>query len=374
MGRDTFVAPSKANKKAVPDILGAIFADKGRPTQVAISQIRTDGGTQMRAGLDDSTVFEYTQAMIGSGGWGDFPAVIAYHDGAAYWLADGFHRVAAFKDGFPDATKTIPVEVRAGTRRDAILHAAGANAVHGLRRSPDDKRRTVETLLRDEEWAAWSDNEIARRCHVSPTFVGTVRKSSLSTVDSEKSAQRTYTTKHGTTATMQTANIGKPAPAVLNTAPRAPRVDDGYDEVRVTQPIVYTYEEVRRIAGEHIARGVAARKPDDEAIEHPLDCYEDPDFEAEWHDPGTEAPDFAAMAKQDAETLERIQWPARMRDLWELQNWLKITKTDKVREYQKLTGREVSAALVVGLDYMIQRLEEAMDAFQVEVEAKHVNQ
>jgi hypothetical protein len=38
-----------------------------------------------------------------------------------------------------------------------VLHSAGANAMHGLRRTNADKRRTVMLLLQDEEWAAWSD-------------------------------------------------------------------------------------------------------------------------------------------------------------------------------------------------------------------------
>lgn len=185
--------------------------------QIPISSIRTDGGTQMRAELDDDTVFEYTQVMAAANGWGTFPAVVAYYDGSTYWLGDGFHRVQAYLDAFPASADSVPCEVRSGTRRDAILHAAGANSDHGLRRTQADKRRAVETLLRDAEWAAWSDNEIARRCNVSPSTVGTVRKSlSLSNLDSEKPAaapaERTYTTKHGTQATMSTGSIGKSKP------------------------------------------------------------------------------------------------------------------------------------------------------------------
>ncbi|MGT2479599.1 hypothetical protein ACU4GR_13540 [Methylobacterium oryzae CBMB20] len=35
----------------------------------------------------------------------------------------------------------LPCEVRQGGLRDAILHSAGANAAHGLRRTNADKRR-----------------------------------------------------------------------------------------------------------------------------------------------------------------------------------------------------------------------------------------
>jgi phage portal protein BeeE len=62
----------------------------------------------------------------------------------------------------------------------------------------------IETLLGDEEWGKWSSREIARRCGVADSFVGDLKKSlQLNCSD------RTYTTKHGTVATMNTANIGR---------------------------------------------------------------------------------------------------------------------------------------------------------------------
>lgn len=39
-----------------------------------------------------------------------------------------------------------------------------------------DKRRAVETLLRDEEWSKWSDREVAKRAGVSHLFVANLRK------------------------------------------------------------------------------------------------------------------------------------------------------------------------------------------------------
>jgi hypothetical protein len=58
---------------------------------------------------------------------------------------------------------TIAADVRPGGQREAILHSVGANAKHGWRRSNEDKRKTVLTLLNDPEWAQWSDREIGRR-------------------------------------------------------------------------------------------------------------------------------------------------------------------------------------------------------------------
>ncbi len=208
----------------------ALATDRPDVQEIPVYEIRANGGTQMRAGLNQETVREYQewlQGLLDQGNLAQMPPIIVYYDGTDYWLADGFHRLAAWQHaGFAAGPLklTIPAEVKAGTRRDAILHAAGANAAHGLRRTPADKWRAVESLLVDDEWSKWSDREIARRCHVSPTFVGQVRAKLGDPdrpqhappplpvtvhMDSETPAQRTYTTKHGTTTTMNTANIGR---------------------------------------------------------------------------------------------------------------------------------------------------------------------
>jgi len=185
--------------------------------QLKLTQIKTDGGTQPRAGLDQFVIDDYAQAMAGGA---TFPPVVVFYDGANYWLADGFHRAKATGQA---GLEMVEAEVRQGTRRDAVLFSVGANATHGLRRTNADKRRAVETLLTDGEWSRWSDNEIARKCAVSQHYVSNLRPLFTQNVLSE----RTYTTKHGTVATMNTASIGKspspstppPAPLVVNPAP-----------------------------------------------------------------------------------------------------------------------------------------------------------
>lgn len=163
---------------------------------VEIHKIRRDGGTQSRAALNEATVAEYAEAMADPATV--FPPVIVYFDGLEYWLADGFHRLAAWERiGRTD----IPTDIRQGDRRAAILHSVAANSAHGLRRTNEDKRRAVLTLLEDTEWSTWSNREIARRCAVSEGFVRSLR--------TERSDDPvSYTTKHGTTATMNTAKIG----------------------------------------------------------------------------------------------------------------------------------------------------------------------
>jgi ParB-like chromosome segregation protein Spo0J len=43
---------------------------------------------------------------------------------SSYYLADGFHRVAAAKSV---NLEELPAEIRVGTKREAMLYACGAN-------------------------------------------------------------------------------------------------------------------------------------------------------------------------------------------------------------------------------------------------------
>lgn len=169
---------------------------------IELNKIKIDGGTQQRAELNQSVVDEYAEAYQSGV---KMPPIVVFFDGASYWLADGFHRYFGAKSA---GLETILEEVIPGTVRDAILYSLKANDTHGLRRSNADKRKSVMTMLEDAEWSKWSDSQISKACAVSPTTVGTLR-ASLSNLESDNSGKRTYTTKHGTTATMQTANIGK---------------------------------------------------------------------------------------------------------------------------------------------------------------------
>lgn len=168
-------------------------------TNMNIADIRVNGGTQSRAAINQEVASDYAD-LVRAGAV--FPPVTVFFDGVSYWLADGFHRYEAHVSA---GAYEIAADIRQGTQRDAILFSVGANASHGLRRTNDDKRRAVLTLLNDAEWSKWSDREIARACGVSQPFVSGIRPRLTENVISEA---RTYTTKHGTTATMNTANIG----------------------------------------------------------------------------------------------------------------------------------------------------------------------
>ncbi len=167
---------------------------------IELSKVRIDSKTQPRAELNQDTIAEYAEAYKSGA---NLPPVTLFFDGSSYWLADGFHRYNAARDA---GRTTIYEEIIPGTLRDAILYSLSANSKHGLKRSNADKRKAVQTLLDDPEWSKWSNEKIASVCVVSPHTVADIKKSRSANAESEAV---TYTTKHGTTAIMNTANIGR---------------------------------------------------------------------------------------------------------------------------------------------------------------------
>ena len=127
-------------------------------------------GTQARVSLSQTVIREYAEAMTEGE---TFPPIDLYFDETTYWLADGFHRVAAAKVA---GLLAMAATVHPGGQREALLHALGANETHGHRRTDADRRHAVELLLADPEWRAWSDREIARQCHVSHMLINRVRR------------------------------------------------------------------------------------------------------------------------------------------------------------------------------------------------------
>ncbi len=191
---------------------------------ISIETISINGGTQARTEINQSIVSEYAEALKHGA---TFPPVVVFEDGASIWLADGFHRFHAHKAA---GLTEIDCDLRTGTQREAVLFSLSANASHGLRRTNEDKRKAVMTLLNDAEWSAWSARNIANVCGVSSTFVDGI-KSSLQTVCSDKKAEVTYTAKSGAISTMNTANIGK------NVA--TPKPEEHKKPAPVVNPVAY---------------------------------------------------------------------------------------------------------------------------------------
>lgn len=145
-----------------------IASNEGR--SLPLDEISTDGGTQLRERISQTVIEDYATLMIAGV---KFPPGTVFHDGEFYWLADGFTRLEAAKRA---GLKELPFDIRAGSLRDAILFAAGANANHGVPRSNADKRKAVAAVLSDPDWSKKSDRWIAEVCNVSHPLVALVRE------------------------------------------------------------------------------------------------------------------------------------------------------------------------------------------------------
>lgn len=141
-------------------------------TCLALSDIIVDSEIQQRVnGLDPATVNDYAEKYENGV---EMPPVVAFQDkDESIYLADGFHRYAAQE---LLGRESIDVDLRKGTRRDAILFACAANSSHGLRRTNADKRKAITTLLKDATWAKRSDRWIADKVGVGHQLVGDARK------------------------------------------------------------------------------------------------------------------------------------------------------------------------------------------------------
>ena len=131
--------------------------------KIQIESIRTDAGTQAREGIHGETVQDYATRMEEGD---EFPPVIVFHDGADYFLSDGFHRVMAAKRiGYLE----IMAEVRKGTREDALWFALAANKRNGQRMRRVDVRHAVEVAL--QTWPERTCKTVGEQVGCSETYV-----------------------------------------------------------------------------------------------------------------------------------------------------------------------------------------------------------
>lgn len=102
-----------------------------------------DEELQPRAAIDRTVLENYVQLLVDGV---RFPPVVAFNDGNVTWLSDGFHRWHSRK---VLDLGDIEVDVRHGTRRDALLFSLSANAKHGLQRGATDYTRAYDIACRN---------------------------------------------------------------------------------------------------------------------------------------------------------------------------------------------------------------------------------
>lgn len=134
---------------------------------VKLVDIVFDAGTQIRASINEDVVSQYAERMAA----GDvFPAVVLFHDGNRYYIADGFHRsLAAQRNGLHE----IPAEVQPGTKTDALWFALGANKANGQRLTTADKKHAIVLAL--QTWPDRSATMIAEQIGCSQQHVQHVK-------------------------------------------------------------------------------------------------------------------------------------------------------------------------------------------------------
>ena len=156
--------PNGAQTKRVP-----AESPKQTPTRenLAVEDLLTDTGTQIRSEISEYIVAEYVEAL---GDGARFPPVVIFRSNDGDILADGFHRVRAYQDAQRDE---IEADVYQGDQKNALWFALGANRAHGQRLSGDDKRRAIEIAYK--AWPDLSQRQIAAQVGCNQGYVGKVR-------------------------------------------------------------------------------------------------------------------------------------------------------------------------------------------------------
>jgi uncharacterized ParB-like nuclease family protein len=142
-----------------------------------MSVVRIDGDTQPRTAINPGIVQEYAEAMQAGV---EFPPITVVHDGATYWLVDGFHRFFAHRRL---SRRQIKADVVAGELADARWLSVAANKAHGLRRSNEDKAKAVVRALKLKP--ELSNPAIAEHIGVGETMVRRYRE----LLEQQKAAQ-----------------------------------------------------------------------------------------------------------------------------------------------------------------------------------------
>jgi hypothetical protein len=187
--------------------------------EIKISDIRIDGGTQIRKELNLDKVNEYAQQMDDGV---EFPPITVFFDGSSTWLSEGFHRLSSERQR---GSTTIKANVINGTIEDATLFALGSNK-HGLNMSAEDYRRSVEIMLNHPKWSTWSNAQIAKHIGVSAMTVGRVKKEREPL---SAKVMKTYVDKHGNESTMDTSKIGKKPKDEPKEKPKDEPDEESYD-------------------------------------------------------------------------------------------------------------------------------------------------
>lgn len=152
---------------------------------VALSLIKRDPSIQPRVSLNVEAIADY--AAVYKSDPDSMPEPTACFDGEFYWVYSGFHRLDSAEIA---SMKSVPILWEEGTREDAAWKALSENARHGVRRTRDDLKRTVQLALAHAKSKRLSSRAIGKHCNVSHSFVEQVRKELAPPVAEKRIATR----------------------------------------------------------------------------------------------------------------------------------------------------------------------------------------
>lgn len=132
---------------------------------IPLHKLVLDPNLNLRDRLDQDTVERYMEA------WDRLPPVTVFEVDGQFLLADGFHRHAA---AVTLNRRTIPAEVRVGTREEALDFVSGANLHHGLPLTRAERRRAIELKLRLHHER--SDRHLAEELYVGRELIAKIRR------------------------------------------------------------------------------------------------------------------------------------------------------------------------------------------------------
>ena len=224
---------------------------------------------QPRVATDKTTVKEYAERIEASD---KLPPVVVFFDGTTYWLAEGFHRLAAHKLAGRTMIDCIVID---GTKADAQWHALQTNKTHGRRRSNDDKIKAVQMAFAHPKGKDLSDRAIAELVGVSATMVAKHRPKdpTANGVQSKKRVGRdgrvTNTAKIGKKkakpgtkpeAERPTASASAPGQLSDKAEPHDDSVDEHTDE-REVEPEVVQPEDAENGAADGLCSSARCTSP-----------------------------------------------------------------------------------------------------------------
>lgn len=195
-----------------------------------IEMLVLDERLQARAAPDNDVIAEYAAAYKAKA---KMPPVDVFDVAGVLYVVDGWHRIAGALlagEGFLRA-----VTVGKGDFDYATWLALAANQQHGVRRTPDDKRRAVRLALESSIGMEQSSRAIAEHLGVSDVFVSKMR------AERDESRRSQLQTFAPNAPAEPVKRIGKDGRARSAPKPKAPKPELTIPSTEEPEPVAVDY-------------------------------------------------------------------------------------------------------------------------------------